>query len=365
MSLYVEGLLVPSVTFDARPRTVLSGAFSNGLMGSHNKTKLLFTTVVDPYGPLSFLVDCDISASELCPDVSLALLMPGSSFRIPLTRCLDATGLPPSMSIPHKAVATAPPRATDSTAASLPLTGVPRAAPLDDHYKPLNLKTFKKIAYPVSDTVVPHSGPSKAPPPPPRFLTSLSLASYFLSPDPSFNIFLADLDSLRRMLVAHHLPHEAAIPIAHARESLLCHFLSEVCIQTCDMLVTVAANKHECQCRLFCDIYDTPQSMAFDSLSILLSASVERLPQAHINQLAICLGLSLESVSSRDAFRSQIHPLRAVLVRQHSQAHPTQSLFERLEALPKGSLIALACSHGLQSIAAKADVLVMKRMHRT
>ncbi|KAJ6596143.1 hypothetical protein DFH09DRAFT_1305050 [Mycena vulgaris] len=151
MSLYVEGLLVPSVTFDARPRTVLSGAFSNGLMGSHNKTKLLFTTVVDPYGPLSFLVDCDISASELCPDVSLARE--------------DATGLPPSMSIPHKAVATAPPRATDSTAASLPLTGVPRAAPLDDHYKPLNLKTFKKIAYPVSDTVVPHSGPSKAPPP--------------------------------------------------------------------------------------------------------------------------------------------------------------------------------------------------------
>ncbi|KAJ6549449.1 hypothetical protein DFH09DRAFT_1320194 [Mycena vulgaris] len=146
MSLYAEGLLVPSVAFDARPRTVLSRAFSNGLMGSRNKTKLLFTTVVDPYGPLSFLVNCDISASELCPDFSLGLdwaaylrdsLIAGLDLRLdssfdawtffshpsrPLSSREDATGLPPSTAISHKAVATAPPRATDSTDASLPLT---------------------------------------------------------------------------------------------------------------------------------------------------------------------------------------------------------------------------------------------------
>ncbi|KAJ6580478.1 hypothetical protein DFH09DRAFT_1309807 [Mycena vulgaris] len=68
MSLYVEGLLVPSVTFDARPRTVLSRAFSN----SRNKTKLLFTTVVDPYGPLSFLLrDSLIAGLDLRLDSSL------------------------------------------------------------------------------------------------------------------------------------------------------------------------------------------------------------------------------------------------------------------------------------------------------
>ncbi|KAJ6537262.1 hypothetical protein DFH09DRAFT_1324366 [Mycena vulgaris] len=123
-------------------------------MGSRNKKKLLFTTVVAPYGPLSFLVDCDISASKLTSDVSLGLdwaaylrdsLIAGLDLRLdssfdawtffshsshPFSFREDATGSLPSMPIPHEVAAGTFLCATDS---SLPPTDVPRSALLDDH----------------------------------------------------------------------------------------------------------------------------------------------------------------------------------------------------------------------------------------
>ncbi|KAJ6592302.1 hypothetical protein DFH09DRAFT_1306174 [Mycena vulgaris] len=74
MSLYVEGLHVALPLFTGAPRTVLSSAFSRSLMGSRNNTRLLFTTVVEPYGPLSFILDCLISSSQDAPDIPAVVL---------------------------------------------------------------------------------------------------------------------------------------------------------------------------------------------------------------------------------------------------------------------------------------------------
>ncbi|KAJ7482724.1 hypothetical protein FB451DRAFT_1442359 [Mycena latifolia] len=72
MSLFVEGVHAPSVTFSGAPHSVLSSAFVHGLQGSRTSNWFLVTTVVPPHGPLSFLVDCSVD-SFASHDVVLGL----------------------------------------------------------------------------------------------------------------------------------------------------------------------------------------------------------------------------------------------------------------------------------------------------
>jgi hypothetical protein len=91
------------------------------------------------------------------------------------------------------------------------------------------------------------------------------------------NIFLASLETLKSMLHAHHLPYTDKLSVDQARHAVLSHL---ACIGVCDEVVDV--RMHKCCCTHFRHLYDSRQSMAFGSLSIILSASPERLPQEHM-----------------------------------------------------------------------------------
>jgi hypothetical protein len=51
--------------------------------------------------------------------------------------------------------------------------------------------------------------------------------------------------------------------------------------------------------------------------------------------------------TSRVSFLNELGAPRKGLVNQHSTEHPARVLFETIENIPKGSLISLALSHGL------------------
>ncbi|KAJ7027227.1 hypothetical protein C8F04DRAFT_1294746 [Mycena alexandri] len=63
MSLYVEGLLVPSVAFSAVPHSSLSAAFHARLPSRSNHPHFVFTTVAGPYCSLSTVLSCNISSN--------------------------------------------------------------------------------------------------------------------------------------------------------------------------------------------------------------------------------------------------------------------------------------------------------------
>jgi hypothetical protein len=88
--------------------------------------------------------------------------------------------------------------------------------------------------------------------------------------------------------------------------------------------------------------------MAFDVLSILLSALPERLPFGHMVSVMQCLGLPSASSDSHETFLTEIGSRRCVVVGNHASANPARPLFENVDKLPKGSLISLAQSHGLK-----------------
>ncbi|KAJ7850966.1 hypothetical protein B0H13DRAFT_1905442 [Mycena leptocephala] len=88
--------------------------------------------------------------------------------------------------------------------------------------------------------------------------------------------------------------------------------------------------------------------MAFDVLSVLLSASPERLPFGHMVSVMQCLGLPSASCDSRETFLTEVGSRRCVVVGNHASANPARPLFENVDKLPKGSLVSLAQSHSLK-----------------
>ncbi|KAJ6471181.1 hypothetical protein DFH09DRAFT_1110647 [Mycena vulgaris] len=87
--------------------------------------------------------------------------------------------------------------------------------------------------------------------------------------------------------------------------------------------------------------------MSFWALSVVLSASEDRLPRQHLAVLAKCLGLSADPTASRIDLMSELGTRRRRIVSEHSNVHTARLLFEQIETLPKGSLLTVARSHGL------------------
>ncbi|KAJ6563407.1 hypothetical protein DFH09DRAFT_1082458 [Mycena vulgaris] len=79
--------------------------------------------------------------------------------------------------------------------------------------------------------------------------------------------------------------------------------------------------------------------MSFSALSVVLSASEDRLPRQHLADLAKCLSLSVDLTASRIDLMSEPGKRRCRMVSEHSNVHTAQGLFEQIETLPKGSLL--------------------------
>ncbi|KAJ7035880.1 hypothetical protein C8F04DRAFT_1258517 [Mycena alexandri] len=85
--------------------------------------------------------------------------------------------------------------------------------------------------------------------------------------------------------------------------------------------------------------------MAFAALSILISASDDRLPVPHAAVVLSCLGLANASPLH---LQRELISRRRQLLREHSSSNPVRVIFESIESLPKGSLLTLAQLHGLR-----------------
>ncbi|KAJ7433599.1 hypothetical protein B0H11DRAFT_1939370 [Mycena galericulata] len=88
--------------------------------------------------------------------------------------------------------------------------------------------------------------------------------------------------------------------------------------------------------------------MSFSALSILLSASEDRLPVLNSSVVASCLGLPTSISESRPCTLAALSSRRENVLEIHSTENPSVELFEDLEKLPKGSLNSLARAHGLR-----------------
>ncbi|KAJ6475844.1 hypothetical protein DFH09DRAFT_1109102 [Mycena vulgaris] len=87
--------------------------------------------------------------------------------------------------------------------------------------------------------------------------------------------------------------------------------------------------------------------MAFSALSLLLSASDASLPDSSIRVIGTAFGLSPAACGSRLRIFASLSDRRASVLAAHSDRVPSLSVFNQLEDLPKGTLLALARSHGL------------------
>ncbi|KAJ6537511.1 hypothetical protein DFH09DRAFT_1090868 [Mycena vulgaris] len=87
--------------------------------------------------------------------------------------------------------------------------------------------------------------------------------------------------------------------------------------------------------------------MAFSALSLLLSASDASLPDSSIRVMGTAFGLSPAACGSRLRIFASLSDRRASVLAAHSDRVPSLSVFNQLEDLPKGTLLALARSHGL------------------
>ncbi|KAJ7506093.1 hypothetical protein B0H11DRAFT_1904002 [Mycena galericulata] len=87
--------------------------------------------------------------------------------------------------------------------------------------------------------------------------------------------------------------------------------------------------------------------MSFAALSILLSASETALPDSHVEQIGLCLGTSHAVALSRIDCYSFMGSKRRQILADHSSQNPSTEIFSNMELLSRGSLLALARSHGI------------------
>jgi hypothetical protein len=173
-------------------------------------------------------------------------------------------------------------------------------------------------------------------------LLDADLATLLFSPD--VNIFLISSLALKAMLHRHHVSGIDALSVTQARHALLSHLISGSRIGVGD---AINHSMHACRCAQFRSAYGSEHVMAFDALSILLSASPERSPYIHMVSVIQCLALPSASSDSREAFSTEIGSRRSAIIEIHASANPACVQFENVFKLPKGSLVSLAQSHGL------------------
>ncbi|KAJ7444001.1 hypothetical protein FB451DRAFT_1413364 [Mycena latifolia] len=128
-----------------------------------------------------------------------------------------------------------------------------------------------------------------------------------------------------------------------ARDAILAHLLSGSCISLCAEIH--ASDK--CGCQTYGTVFDTPQEMSFASLSVLLSGSEQTFPDAGVQVVGKCLGLPTSVCASRLRTFAALDSRRSALITAHANRVPSVTVFDNLERLSRGSMLAIARSHGL------------------
>lgn len=205
----------------------------------------------------------------------------------------------------------------------------------------------KHYVPPTGKFVNANAGSSRLPAEPAKIVKNLDpdvhdrLVNLLLSPDNNLNVFATGPKTLIKMLNSHHIAKPADLTIAGARHALLSDLVTGACIATCD---PVYKEDHSCACMQLCSLYPSQQAMSFAVISILLSASHDRLPDIGIGIVADCMGWEDHS---RSAVLSRLSNQRRALVHDHSSSHTARTLFEQLHSLPKGTLMSIAQAHGI------------------
>jgi hypothetical protein len=148
--------------------------------------------------------------------------------------------------------------------------------------------------------------------------------------------------SLSKLLTMHHIEPPTTFSSDEARHAILCHLLTGSCVNTCD---PEDAERHTCHCHQFGTVFPSSQAMTFSVLSLLISASDDRLPDIRVEAVTSCLGLTY---SSRIDFQQHLGRKRQKLVQVQSAAQSVRSVFDNLENLSKGSLSVIAQTHGIR-----------------
>lgn len=152
------------------------------------------------------------------------------------------------------------------------------------------------------------------------------LVTYLTSPNPSENVFVAGKTELERLMKLHHLKTESepALSLTSMRDAFLSHLLSGSCVSVCPSSHTNlhTSSKDRCECSAFVSEFNNQKSMSFAVLSVLLSASESTLPDSHVEQLGLSLGMSHAVAVSRVDCYSFLGIKRRDIIADHSSKNP-------------------------------------------
>ncbi|KAJ7676613.1 hypothetical protein DFH06DRAFT_1428225 [Mycena polygramma] len=356
MSVYLDGNLFPSVDFSDNATTVVSRPVARNLRIPLDK-RLLLTTVVPGHPPFSTLVTVKFSKN---PSADITL---GSEWAGHLRESLILSGQAPGPgfvarqflfpSIPNLAAGPSVQPSLHPVSANVS-PGTSRQdsnyssgrggcfAHVDDHngLPDLNAQYYASGSSPRLSSLAPDSVPDARANSP--FGFDASITCLLLTSGQSPNVFSASLPVLKTLMRSHHIPFDGALTVPDALHAILSHLLSGLCVGFCPD--SSEESQHRCRCSSFASVYGSRQSMAFESLSLIMSASVDRLPD---NQFEIvCVALGLQFTSRVDCL-NELGKRRAAIISQHAASNPILALFEKLDTLPKGTLVSVAQSHGL------------------
>ncbi|KAJ6480460.1 hypothetical protein C8R47DRAFT_1284796 [Mycena vitilis] len=348
MSVYLDGNILPSVGFSDAPTTEVSHSLARSLRIPTDK-RLLLTTVVPGYPPFSTLVAVKFNKSL---EVDIVL---GSEWAGHLRESLISLDLlPPTPFVARHFLF---PPATVSDLATEGSNGHARLGPVS--------RIARKKYNGSSDLNAQNyaSGSSYPLPVPPNHRPcdesvvgfDASVASMLLSSGQSTNIFTASLPTLKMLLRSHHVPFDDALTVPDALHAIISHLLSGLCAGFC--VETDRPSEHRCRCSYFSSVYGTRQAMAFGSLSLILSASMDRLPDENLSTVCAALGVQY---TSRAACLNELGRRRLAIVSQHAAANPVLALCEKLNVLPKGTLVSVTQSHGLNTQSFNREQLLVQ-----
>ncbi|KAJ7933884.1 hypothetical protein B0H13DRAFT_1855739 [Mycena leptocephala] len=355
MALLLDGIPVSSVTFAPSPRTVVSASFFHRL--DRQNPELLLTIPVPPRGTFSTVINCtvsDLAGFDLVLGNDWACLF--REYLVSLGHRLhsqfdpwqfylsQSTSGPSALPVSpgYRAAAKMPlPPNSDSSSIVTGAVGPPRGGRAKNISATMKVKQYVpptgKFAY---DT----AGPSRASA---RTVTRIdpdaqdALLELLLSSDVNVNIFTMPPKDLIKLLNSHHIPKPPDLTIAGARHALLSHLITGACIATCDPAFN---EDHSCTCKQLCSVYPSQQAMSFAIISIILSASEDRLTDTGIEIIAGCMGWD---TNDRSVVLTRMIERRLFLVQKHASSHTARVLFEQLDLLPKGTLMSIAQAHGL------------------
>ncbi|KAJ7902974.1 hypothetical protein B0H13DRAFT_1882394 [Mycena leptocephala] len=357
MSLHIEGVPVLNVSFQPFPNTLLSSTFCDAHAAIRGNV-LLFTTALPGYSSCSSVVKCTI-APALATDVILGLdWVAYLHFAPPTLPSVSSTDQSPPQTFSFGAPSHGH-HGSGTLHSEIMNSETLNSENPDIHSLPVSKRTTRKNKRfipqsPKKDTptqffnYVPanssRESPASAAQPGPSkesvvVHTSVerrgvdAIEQLLLSPNVAANIFSMNSASLSKLLTMHHIEQPSGISATDARQAILTHF----CLDLVSALVTPQIPNDI--------VFPSSQTMTFSVLSLLLSASDDRLPDDRVKMVAACLGLSY---SSRVHFHLALGRRRQKLVIDHNSAQPVRDIFERVRNLPQGALLVLAQSHGIR-----------------